>query len=64
MASAGWRKTTGCAVDERARRRAGRSRAGQDVEQLVLALALEGDDAEDLAGIQVEGDVAAASCRR
>ncbi len=31
--------------------------AGQDVEQLVLALALEGDDAEDLARVQVERHV-------
>ena len=32
-------------------------RAGQDVEQLVLALALERDDAEDLAREEVERDV-------
>ena len=32
-------------------------RSGQDVEQLVLALALEGDDAEDLARIEVERHV-------
>src|SRR5439155_17402606 len=30
---------------------------GQYVEQLVLALALEGDDAEDLARIEIERDV-------
>ena len=35
----------------------GSARAGEDVEQLILALALEGGDAEDLAGAQVERDV-------
>ncbi len=31
--------------------------AGQDVEELVLALPLEGDDAEHLAGAKLEGDI-------
>src|SRR4051812_7163465 len=36
-------------------------RAGQDVEQLVLALALECDDAEHFAGVKVECGVAQAA---
>ena len=56
MASAGWRNETGApSTSELAA--VGPLGAGQDVEQLVLALALEGDDAEDLARIQVERDV-------
>ena len=56
MASAGWRNETGRAVDQQlARARA--LRAGQDVEQLVLALALERDDAEHLARVEVERHV-------
>ena len=39
-------------------------RAGEDVEQLVLALALERDDAEDLAGAELERDVGELASRR
>ena len=56
MASAGCRNETGDVVDQELAA-VGAARAGEDVEQLVLALALEGGDAEDLAGPQVEGDV-------
>ena len=35
----------------------GAARAGEHIEQLILALAFEGGDTEDLAGPQVEGDV-------
>ena len=56
MASAGWRKETAVAVDQQlARARA--LRPGQDVEELVLALALERHDTEHLARVQVERDV-------
>ena len=62
MASAGWRND-----DRRRRRRAsspplGRSEPGEDVEQLVLALALERDDAQHLARVELERDVVRASC--
>ena len=56
IASAGWRNETG-APSTRSSPPSGRREPGEDVEQLVLALALEGDDAEDLAGVQVERDV-------
>ena len=46
-----------------ARRRSG-GRAGEDVEQLVLALAFEGDHAEDLARVEVERDVLQLGARR
>ena len=39
-------------------------RAGQDVEQLVLSLALERDDAQHLAGVEVERDVVQLGARR
>ena len=61
MASAGWRKRDRRCRRRAARRRSGRSRAGEDVEQLVLALALERDDAQHLARVQVERDVLRAS---
>ena len=56
MASAGWRKRTSGAVHEElpTGRPAG---AREDAEELVLALALEGHEAEHLAGAQLEGDV-------
>ena len=53
----------GLAVDEqRSRRRPLGAR--QEVEQLVLALALERDDAQDLARVEVEGGVAQATADR
>ena len=53
MASAGWRNET--AVPSTSELAAARPLATrQDVEQLVLALALEGDDAEHLARVEVE----------
>ena len=42
------------AVERACARRPARSRAGQDVEQLVLALSLERHDAQDLAGVEIE----------
>ena len=63
MASAGWRNETGAPSTEQlaAARAFG---AGEDVEQLVLALALERDDAEHLARVQVERDVLQLRARR
>jgi hypothetical protein len=53
MASAGWRETGGRAVDlDRCRRRFAEAR--QHLEQLVLPLAFQRDDAQHLAGMQVE----------
>ena len=62
MASAGCRKVTALAVDEQlaAARPLG---AREDVEQLVLALALEGDDAEHLARVAGRRSRRAASSR-
>ena len=63
MASAGMAERDRRAVDQQlaAARSLG---AGQDVEQLVLALALERDDAEHLARVQVERDVLELRARR
>ena len=56
MASAGWPERHGLAVDlELAAARTVRPR--EDVEQLVLALPLERDDAEHLARVELERDV-------
>ena len=56
MASPGWRNVTGCAVDgEIAAARA--LAPGEDVEQLVLALALKRHHPDDLAGVDLERDV-------
>ena len=56
IASAGWWNETG-EPSTSSSPPLGRSEPGEDVEQLVLALALERDDAEHLARVEVERDV-------
>ena len=63
MASAGWRNETGL-PSTRASPPLGRSRAGEDVEQLVLALALERHDAQHLARVELERRRPGAWCPR
>ena len=57
MASRGWPERDGPAVD-RDLAAAGRREPDEDLEQLVLALALEGHDAQHLARVELERDVA------
>ena len=54
MASAGCRNETG-APSTRSSPPLGRVGAGEDVEELVLALALQRDDAQHLARVEIEG---------
>ena len=56
MASAGWRNVVGLAVEVQLT--AARAlRTGQDVEELVLALTFEGDDAQHFARIELERNI-------